>query len=182
MRVSPSLALALVLAAGTSFPAAADSTATVLEASVLHDGPAARFRRLGVVERDRQATVKTCSKSGRWCQIEAGDKQGWVMSSHLRIADRPSAPAERPQSGRSAEKPPSAPPVEAKTDAPPSVIVETEKAGKSDKLAAPGRPVVIVIKSADGKVSSTMTVAAGSNVVVTASGRSRCELKAAVNP
>jgi hypothetical protein len=39
-----------------------------------------------------------------------------------------------------------------------------------------------LIKSADGKVSSTFTVVAGSTVVVTASGRSRCELKAAVNP
>jgi uncharacterized protein YgiM (DUF1202 family) len=182
MRVLPSLALALTLATGTSLPAAADSTATVLEASVLHDGPAARFRRLGVIERNQQATVKTCNKSGRWCQIEAGDKQGWVMSSHLKITDTASAPAEKPQNGRSAEKPPTSSPVEAKTEAPPSVLVETEKAGKSDKLAAPGKPVIIVIRSADGKVSSTMTVAAGSNVVVTASGRSRCELKAAVNP
>jgi len=182
MRVLPSLALALTLAAGASLPAAAESTATVLEASVLHDGPAARFRRLGVIERDQQATVKTCNKSGRWCQIEAGDKQGWVMSSHLKITDTASAPPEKPQTSKPAEKPQSAPPAEAKTEPPPSIVVETEKAGKSDKLAVPGKPVVIVIKSADGKVSSTMTVAAGSNVVVTASGRSRCELKAAVNP
>jgi uncharacterized protein YraI len=182
MRVLPSLALALTLAAGTSLPAAAGSTATVVEASVLHDGPAARFRRLGVIERDRQATVKTCNKSGRWCQIEAGEKQGWVMSIRLKIIDTASPPADKPRSSRSADKTQIAPPAEAKTEPPPSVIVETEKAGKSDKLNVPGRPVVIVIKSADGKVSSTMTVAAGSNVVVTASGRSRCELKAAVNP
>jgi hypothetical protein len=181
MRFSPSLALALTLVSGTSLPAAADQTTTVLEASVLHDGPAARYRRLGVIERDQQATVKGCNKSGRWCEIEAGDKHGWVMSSHLKITDTASAPAEK-QSAKPPGKSQNAPPAEAKTEPPPSVIVETEKAGKGDKLAAPGKPVVIVIKSADGKVSSTMTVAAGSNVVVTASGRSRCELKAAVNP
>ncbi len=181
MRLSPSLALALTLVSGTSLPVAADQTATVLGASVLHDGPAARYRRLGIIERDQQATVKGCNKSGRWCEIEAGDKHGWVMSTHLKITDTASAPAEK-QRGKGPGKSQSAPPAEAKTERPPSVIVETEKAGKGDKLAAPGKPVVIVIKSADGKVSSTMTVAAGSNVVVTASGRSRCELKAAVNP
>jgi hypothetical protein len=166
--------VALGLIAGSSFAA---ETATTLNTAVLHAGPAARFPRVGVVERNQQATVKTCSKSGRWCQIESGGKEGWVMSSHLGKVEPPPAPAENLRS------PPPAP-ADAKTSAPAAVTVETDKTGKGDKLGPPvsGNAVTITIKSADGKVSSTMTVAAGSSVVVTASGRSRCELKAAVNP
>lgn len=162
----------LAVTAAPAASAPADRTAMVSETAVLHAGPAARFPRLGVVERNQRATVKTCNKSGRWCQIEAGGKEGWVMSSRLGPVEPASTPV-KPE--------PSAPPADAKTSVP-SIVVETEKEGKGDKLSVPGKPVVITIRSADGKVSSTMTVAAGSNVVVTASGRSRCELKAAVNP
>ncbi len=169
----PVLAFVLVsLAVAPAAPALAAATASLSQSAVLHDGPGARFPRLGVIERNQQATVKSCNKSGRWCEIEAGDKRGWVMAQYLSMIEPARAP----------EKQPSIPPAEAKTPPPAAVIVETEKAGKGDRAALPGKPVTITIKSADGKVSSKMTVAAGSNVVVTASGRSRCELKAAVNP
>ena len=173
MRVLSPLALASILVLSAVVPAGAAPTATVVEASVLHDGPGARFARLGVVERNAQATVKGCNRSGRWCEIDAGGKQGWVMASHLSPSEAAKEPAEKERT----------PPVaEPKTSAPPPVVVETEKGAKGDRMSVTGSPVTILIKSADGKVSSTMTVAAGSKVVVTASGRSRCELKAAVNP
>jgi uncharacterized protein YgiM (DUF1202 family) len=177
MRPLSSCVLAILVLGLTAVSSFAASTATTLSTAVLHAGPAARFPRVGVVERNQQATVITCSKSGRWCQIESDGKQGWVMARHLSNAESPSAPA-----GNVRTAPPAAP-AEVKTS-PPAVTVETDKAGKGDKLAVPipGKPVTILIKSADGKVSSTFTVVAGSTVVVTASGRSRCELKAAVNP
>jgi hypothetical protein len=169
----PLLAFLLAsLAVAPAAPGLAAETAMLSQSAVLHDGPGARFARLGVVERNQQATVKSCNKSGRWCEIEAGDKQGWVMAQYLSKVEPASAAA----------KPPSIPQAAAKTPPPPAVIVETEKATKGDRGPIPGKPVTITFKSADGKVSSTMTVAAGTNVVVTASGRSRCELKTAVNP
>jgi uncharacterized protein YraI len=171
MRPITSLVLAASAAAfATLAPASAETAATLLQSSMMHDGPAARFPRLGVVERDQQVTVKGCNKSGRWCEIEADGKHGWVMGRHLSMGEPASAAPPKPSAPAAAQ--PSAP----------AITVETDKVGKGDRLAVPGKPVTIVIKSADGKVSSTMTVAAGSNVVVTASGRSRCELKAAVNP
>ena len=165
-----------VLAWGITAAPAFAETAMTSSIAVLHAGPGARFPRVGIVERNQQATVKTCNKSGRWCEIESGGKQGWVMASHLSKVESPSAPAENARTAL--------PPPDTKTSPPAAITIETDKAGKSDKLAVPvlGKPVTITIKSADGKVSSTMTVAAGSSVVVTASGRSRCELKAAVNP
>jgi uncharacterized protein YraI len=167
----PTFALLIAAFALAAARPALAETATLSQNSMLHDGPAARFPRLGMIERDQRVTVKGCNKSGRWCEVEGGGKHGWVMGSHL----TPDAPA-------SVQEKPSAPSAAAPQVAPPPVVVETDKSGKGDKLAVTGKPVTILIKSADGKVSSTMTVAAGSNVVVTASGRSRCELKAAVNP
>jgi uncharacterized protein YgiM (DUF1202 family) len=174
MRPLSSCVFAVLALGITAAPTFAE-TATTSSTTVLHAGPGARFPRVGIVERNQQATVKTCNKSGRWCEIESGGKQGWVMSSHLGKVESPGAPAENVRT---------APPADAKTPPPAAITIETDKAGKSDKLAVPvlGKPVTITIKSSDGKVSSTMTVAAGSSVAVTASGRSRCELKAAVNP
>jgi len=171
MRSTLALGFAAFAAFVAAAPAFAQTAATLTQSSMLHDGPAARFPRLGMIERDQRVTVRGCTKSGRWCEVEGGGKHGWVMGSHLGAAEPANARPERP----------AAPPAGAQQAAP-SIVVETDKSGKGDKLAAPGKPVTILIKSADGKVSSTMTVAPGSNVVVTASGRSRCELKVAVNP
>lgn len=155
-------------------PAFAATTATVSTSSVLHAGPAARFPAVGTIGRDRQVTVKGCSKSGRWCEIESNGKDGWVLASHLASVNAASEPTEKGRSTPSAN---------ADT---PSINVTTPAAAPTSVDTAKGLPasqiVTITIKSADGKVSSKMTVAAGSTVVVTASGRSRCELKVAVNP
>lgn len=177
----PLLPILVAAAAVTLAPAAiaAPTTATVSTASVVHDGPGARFASLGTIERDRQVTVKGCNPSGRWCEIESDGKRGWVMARHLTTAKA----AQPPEPARVA--PPvnsDLPNMKVETPAVPAVTVETEKAGKGDKLAVPGKPVTVIIKSADGKVTSTVTVAAGSTMVVTASGRSHCELKVAVNP
>jgi hypothetical protein len=137
----PAFALLLAVFSLASATPALAETATLSQNSMLHDGPAARFPRLGMIERDQRVTVKGCNKSGRWCEVEGGGKHGWVMGSHL----TPAAPASVPEK-------PAAPPAATIQAPPPAVIVETDKAGKGDKLAVTGKPVTILIKSADGKV------------------------------
>ncbi len=167
MRPLSSVVLAALVMALTPAVSLAATTATTSRTTVLHGGPAARFPRLTEIPRDEKVSVKLCNASRRWCEIDYKGKDGWVRARHLEIVTTLSQPVEQDRR---------IPTVDVTAPAAAPTSVDTAKGLPASQM------VTITIKSADGKVSSKMTVAAGSSVVVTASGRSRCELKVAVNP